>query len=78
VRGAPKPFYTPWAQYSTVSDMICPCITICREKITIEQYASVCANLAKDAFRDCPVYQKLVKEAKTPSEWARSLVTPPP
>jgi len=61
-----------------VSSMICPCITVCRERVGIEQYSSICANIIKDAYKDCPVYQKLMKELRVPSEWARSLITPPP
>jgi hypothetical protein len=61
-----------------VVDVICPAITLCREKVTIDQYSNICANMSKDAYKDCPAYARLIKETRTPSEWARSMVTAPP
>jgi len=60
--------------------MICPCIAMCREKVTVEHYSNICSNMVRDAYKDCPIYQRIVKEVRTPSEWAVSLAgmrTPP-
>jgi hypothetical protein len=51
--------------------MICPLLASCKAKISMEHYMTVCSNVAKDAFRDCPEYKKLTAEMKTPLEWSR-------
>lgn len=58
--------------------MICPLISRCNEKVTLEKYIKVCSNVSEDAFLQCPAYQRLSKEEKTPAEWSRTLTIRPP
>jgi hypothetical protein len=56
--------------------MICPFITICQKKVSIEHYTSMCTNPSENAYVKCDEYQKLSKEQRTPLEWSRALVVP--
>jgi hypothetical protein len=56
--------------------MICPFITICQKKVSIEHYTSMCTNPSENAYIKCDEYQKLSKEQRTPLEWSRALVVP--
>jgi hypothetical protein len=57
--------------------MICPLLTICKSKISLEQYSNVCANMTKDAYKECPEYKKLSAEQKTPLDWSKILTVTP-
>ena len=50
--------------------MICPFITKCKEKVDFEHFRNVCMNITEDKYKECPIYQKLTSEKKTPSEWS--------
>jgi hypothetical protein len=51
--------------------MICPLLSACRQKVTMEHYSSVCANVTRDAYKECPEFKRLSSEQRTPVEWAR-------
>jgi hypothetical protein len=57
--------------------MICPLLSICKAKVTLEQYSTVCSNVTKDAYKECTEYKKMSSESKTPIDWLR-LTTPTP
>jgi len=57
--------------------MICPLLSSCKLKVSMEHYSTVCANLTKDAYRECPEYKKASAEQRTPGDWAR-LLSPAP
>ena len=54
--------------------MICPFVGTCKKTVSLEQYRNICTNITKDAYKECPEFQKLTKEPKIPSEWG-SLLT---
>jgi len=59
--------------------MICPLMTICKAKITLDQYVNVCANIRADAYKECPEYKKMSSEQKTPLDWSKTVtLTPAP
>jgi hypothetical protein len=58
-------------------DMICPLLSVCKAKVTLEHYSTVCSNVTKDAYKECIEYKKMSSESKTPSEWLK-LTTPTP
>jgi len=57
--------------------MLCPLLSKCQEKVNLEKYLKVCSNMSEDAYKQCPTYQRLAAEQKTPSEWSR-LLSPVP
>jgi len=52
---------------------ICPFITKCSAKVSVDQYVKICSNVTADAYKDCPVYQKIASEQRTPTEWSKLL-----
>jgi hypothetical protein len=56
-----------------VIKMICPFVGACGKSVSLDYYRNVCTNIAKDAYKECPEYQKWVKEQKIPSEWGKLL-----
>ncbi|PUA31022.1 MAG: hypothetical protein B9J98_08160 [Candidatus Terraquivivens tikiterensis] len=53
--------------------MICPFISACKAKVTYEHYTTVCSNISKDAYKECPDYKKFTSESRTPVEWTKIL-----
>jgi len=56
--------------------VICPFLTMCQKKVTIQDYMDRCASPDKAGYLDCDEYKRLSKETKTPLEWARSITIP--
>jgi hypothetical protein len=55
---------------------ICPFITVCQKKVSMDEYMGKCASPDKSGYLDCDEYKKLSKEQRTPLEWSRALVVP--
>ena len=55
---------------------ICPFLTVCQKKVTMEEYMSRCASPDKAGYLDCDEYKRLSKETKTPLELTRSVTIP--
>jgi hypothetical protein len=58
--------------------MICPLLSVCKAKISLEHYSTICSNMTKDAYKDCPEYKKIATETKTPLDWSKVLTFTPP
>jgi len=53
--------------------VLCPLLSKCKEKVDLEKYLNVCSNMREDAYKQCPTYQKISSEKKTPSKWSQTL-----
>jgi len=50
--------------------MICPLHGACKAKVDFEHYREYCINVGEDKYKECPHYQKVASEKRTPAEWA--------
>jgi len=57
--------------------MICPLLSVCKAKVSLDQYSTVCSNISKDAYKDCPEYKKISSETKTPLDWSKIVTLTP-
>ncbi|MEM1538752.1 MAG: hypothetical protein QXL29_08165 [Zestosphaera sp.] len=55
----------------------CPLIGRCNEKVDMEKYNNVCANLIEDAYKKCNAYKTASSQLKTPKEWEEFFTAPP-
>jgi len=53
--------------------MICPILSRCSAKVSLEHYLNTCSHPTEDNYKKCEHYIALTKVTKSPSEWAEAI-----
>lgn len=56
--------------------MICPLLLTCKKTVDLDTYRNVCANVAKDEYKNCDEYKKMASAPRKPAEWTTVLALP--
>jgi len=53
--------------------MPCPLLGKCNKKVDHRYYLTVCLDMESNKYETCDIFQKIMGDKKTPSEWAKLL-----